>query len=56
MVITSLTTGTPLISILFSLKIDAANIGSVAFFEPETSYSKRKGKYMRQKGVTLPKI
>ena len=24
--------------------------------KPETSYSKRKGKYMKQKGVTLPKI
>ena len=24
--------------------------------KPEVSYSKRKGKYMKQKGVTLPKI
>jgi deoxycytidine triphosphate deaminase len=24
--------------------------------EPETSYADKKGKYMKQKGVTLPKI
>ena len=24
--------------------------------KPEVSYAKRKGKYMRQKGVTLPKV
>ena len=24
--------------------------------KPEVTYAKRKGKYMRQKGVTLPKI
>ena len=24
--------------------------------KPEVSYAKRKGKYMKQKGVTLPKI
>ena len=24
--------------------------------KPEVSYAKRKGKYMKQKGVTLPKV
>ena len=39
-----------------------ANEGAAQFVfikgneKPETSYSKRKGKYMKQKGVTLPKI
>ncbi len=39
-----------------------ANEGAAQFVfikgneKPEISYSKRKGKYMRQKGVTLPKI
>ena len=34
-VITSLTIGTLFISTLSSLRIDAARIGSVAFFEPD---------------------
>ena len=39
-----------------------ANDGAAQFVfikgneKPETTYSKRKGKYMKQKGVTLPKI
>ena len=39
-----------------------ANEGAAQFIfikgneKPEVSYSKRKGKYMKQKGVTLPKI
>tara|TARA_B100000945_G_C20370604_1_gene591883 strand:- start:933 stop:1454 length:522 start_codon:yes stop_codon:yes gene_type:complete len=39
-----------------------ANEGAAQFVfikgneKPETTYSKRKGKYMKQKGVTLPKI
>ena len=39
-----------------------ANEGAAQFIflkgneKPETSYSKRKGKYMKQKGVTLPKV
>ncbi len=39
-----------------------ANEGACQFIflkgdkEPETSYADKKGKYMKQKGVTLPKI
>jgi len=39
-----------------------ANEGAAQFVfikgneKPETTYSKRKGKYMKQKGVTLPKV
>ena len=39
-----------------------ANEGAAQFVfikgneKPETSYAKRKGKYMKQKGVTLPKV
>ena len=56
MVSISRTNGTFVISIFLLLNIVDASIGSVAFLEPETTYAQRSGKYMKQTGVTLPKV